>query len=458
MGHPILDIFPPGLTIVYPSSPSHSQFPDPQFFHTDPACSTFFSSSMNINGSIPSKPSNSFSTTSPSPTATATTNVNKPIWIPSSPASSSTAPLTMNPSRKRSRDDYTASSSSTSFSIEDDQRDSGFGSAATSSPTIEEADPTYGDAMVILKDSEWQSTKMHTDELPCSDLPSRKSQRLDTSAASSSFPAACDDNTIATIQAKLQSTSQNLDNNYRDHHPKRQPSSSSFTPLTPQEPQLDSITLLLGISWQRVSRTDDVDVAAALRGWERYIQNHYAPWIAQAEILLKHRGLGAFLVAGRIPGSDSGSTSPSTGSTLNTNTNLDADGTGTGTGTGNGKNWGAATHFYLFSEDLTEARLVGNDWDSCLRNLREVPIRYEDGSVVLKASASTASTASTMGTGAERVEGVARIVVEDKGVLIGCVSDDDAHVAGGGVGGSGHKDIDGDVMGMGMGMGMDIDW
>ncbi|OJD16744.1 hypothetical protein AJ78_03123 [Emergomyces pasteurianus Ep9510] len=446
MGHPILDTFPPGPTAVYPPFPSQSQYPYSQFLHTDPACSTFFSSAMNINGSIHAQPSNSFATSS-SPAATATTttptttstttNVNKPTWIPASPASSSTAPLTMNPSRKRSRDDYNADSSSTFFSVEDDQRDSGFGSTTTSSPAIEEADPTYdGNAMIVLNDRDSLRTTNYTNESSCSNLPSRKSQRLDTSASRS---PAWDDNTMATIQAKLQSATQTYDN-YRNHLPKRQPSSSSFTPLTPQEPQLDSITLLLGISWQRVSRSEDAHVAAALRGWERYIQNHYAAWIAQAEILLKHRGLGAFLVAGRIPGSGSGSTSPSTTGAIMSSTNTDID----TNGNGNGNNWGAATRFYLFSEDLTEARLVGNDWDSCLRNLREVPIRYADGSVVLRASA---PTTSTTGTVAERWEGV----VEDKGVLIGCVSDTNDDGGSGG----GYQDIDGDAMGTGMGMDID---
>ncbi|KAL2367193.1 hypothetical protein RJ035_000709 [Blastomyces gilchristii] len=420
MGHPLVYNLPVGPVAVYPSSSS------PEFFHTDPACSTFFSSAMNINGSTHSKPSTS--STSPSSSAVAaasapspSTTTKNPTWKPASPSSSSSStPLTMNPSRKRSRDDYV---SSTPYSIDDDQRDSGFGSTTTSSPAIEEVDPTYGEAMVPFNHD---GTPNHPSS--SSDLRSRKSQRLDTSSSASTW----DDNTMATIQTKLQSTSSstppNHDSNYQLHQPKRQPASSSFSsshPLIPQEPQLDSITLLLGISWQRVSRTDDEDVAAALRGWERYIQNHYAAWIAQAEILLRHRGVGAFLVAGRVPASSSSSSS-----VPNTNTNIDANGMG--------------SRFYLFSEDLAEARLVGNDWDSCIRNLREVPIRYEDGSVLLRASFA-ASAVESIKTGVERV-------MEDKGVLIGCVN---------GAGGGGVGDGAGNAMGMGMdmevGMGMDID-
>ncbi|KAG5299025.1 hypothetical protein I7I52_09191 [Histoplasma capsulatum] len=396
---------------------------------------------MNINGSVHSNPSASAASPPPPPphspppasfaagsaaTATATATASsdpaptaittasqKPSWKPAS----SSAPLAMNPSRKRSRDDYIAS-----YSIEDDQRDSGFGSTATSSPSIEEADPTCIDDMGLPSRDGIGNTS------PSSCLHSRKSQRLDASAA------AWDDNALATIQAKLQSSSatpsssmQNNDNDY--HQPKRQPSSSSFSsfhPLIPQEPQLDSLTLLLGISWQRVSRTDDADVAAALRGWERYIQNHYATYISQAEILLKHRGLGAFLVAAQVPASASASSSSSSPSSSfypwmpHTDTDTkDTDANGT------------ATRFYLFSEDLAEARLVGNDWDSCLRNLREVPFRYEDGSLVLRASSALASAVPA-----------AESAVGDKGVLVGC--EDGA--------------VDAIGMDVDMGMGMDIDW
>lgn len=329
----------------------------------------------------------------------------------------------MNPSRKRSRDDYIAS-----YSIEDDQRDSGFGSTATSSPSIEEVDPTCMDDMGLPSRDGIGNTS------PSSCLHSRKSQRLDASAAAA---AAWDDNALATIQAKLQSNSAPLSSSMQDNHndyhqPKRQPSSlsfSSFHPLIPQEPQLDSLTLLLGISWQRVSRTDDADVAAALRGWERYIQNHYATYISQAEILLKHRGLGAFLVAAQVPASASASSSSSSSPSSSSypwmpNTDTDTDTTHTDAN-------GTATRFYLFSEDLAEARLVGNDWDSCLHNLREMPFRYEDGSPVLRASSALASAVPA----AERAVG-------DKGVLVGC-GDGAVDAIG--------TDVD-------MGMGMDIDW
>lgn len=145
--------------------------------------------------------------------------------------------------------------------------------------------------------------------------------------------------------------------------------------------------------------------------------------------MLRHRGVGAFLVAGRVPTS----TSTSSSSMLNADTN------------GSG-----GTRFYLFSEDLTEARLVGNDWDSCLRNLREVPIRYEDGSTVLRASSSlTSSTSTVTGSGSGSV---AERAMEDKGVLIGCVR------YANGSGGDGDGDAMGMGMGIGMGMGMDIDY
>ena len=43
------------------------------------------------------------------------------------------------------------------------------------------------------------------------------------------------------------------------------------------------------------------------------------------------------------------------------------------------------TYFYLFTEDLSEARLVGSTWDNCLQNLRSAPIAFE-GINVLKAT------------------------------------------------------------------------
>ncbi|PGG95503.1 hypothetical protein AJ79_10023 [Helicocarpus griseus UAMH5409] len=344
MGPTIFDNLSDGPAVVLPPQHPH---PFPHFSHSSP---------MNINNPFSSKSS----------------------WKPA-PSSSSSAP-TLNPSRKRSRDDYSAS-------IEDEPHDTTTVTAPPPAPPVEE-EPIYGEGMVLLnprsgmvisaesQTGTWYEEKAETTAssappiaVPTSssssnnqpDLPSRKSQRLDATASG------WDDITAAAIQAKLQSSTH--EDSYR---PTKQASSSSLasSSFNSQEPHVDDFTHMLGISWQRVSRTDD-DVAAAVRGWERYIQNHFADHIQEAEILLKHRGLTAYLVAGRPSATSSN------------------------------------TVFYLFSEDLTEARLVGNSWEACLRNLRSSPIEYESGSQVLRAAERTP----------ERV-------VEDKGVLIGSVGVD----------------------------------
>ena len=81
---------------------------------------------------------------------------------------------------------------------------------------------------------------------------------------------------------------------------------------------------------------------AAARGWARYLDNHYSAHVQGAQILLQSKGLNAYLV-------------------------------------------GSQLGFYLFSEDLSEGRLVGRSWDTCLNNLRVHPIAFE-GENVLRAA------------------------------------------------------------------------
>lgn len=114
------------------------------------------------------------------------------------------------------------------------------------------------------------------------------------------------------------------------------------------EPQVDNITQALGISWQYVS-TDDKDMAAAIRGWEKYINNHYARYIHDARILLKHKGLNAYLVSSASRDACNSSQS-----------------------------------WYLFNEDLSEARLVASDWTTCRQRLGWSPIQFPEDSEVIK--------------------------------------------------------------------------
>ena len=57
------------------------------------------------------------------------------------------------------------------------------------------------------------------------------------------------------------------------------------------EPTVDHFTHLLGVGWARIS--DDKDVQAAARGWSRYIENHYP--LSMVRIVLRSKGLEANL-------------------------------------------------------------------------------------------------------------------------------------------------------------------
>lgn len=174
----------------------------------------------------------------------------------------------------------------------------------------------------------------------------RKYQRLDATASG------YDDITAAAIRRKIQDSTQ--EDRYRTPYP-RSPSSSSSM----EEPQVDSFTQMLGISWQRIS-TDDKDMAAAVRGWEKYINNHYSRYIQDSQILLKHKGLNAYLVTSRSS-SDTSTSNHFGGKDVSENL------------------------FYLFNEDLTEARLVASDWQTCAKRLRCSPIEFAEGSEVIRA-------------------------------------------------------------------------
>lgn len=115
-------------------------------------------------------------------------------------------------------------------------------------------------------------------------------------------------------------------------------------PSSPPKPtpsaEIDEATIALGIGWTKMS-TEDPDLQAAARGWARYLEVHYPQHIHGAEILLKHRGLDAYLV-------------------------------------------GCQEGFYLFQENLLEGKLVGRTWEVTLANLRAQPMQFE-GVEVLQA-------------------------------------------------------------------------
>ncbi|WEW54962.1 hypothetical protein PRK78_000389 [Emydomyces testavorans] len=287
---------------------------------------------------------------------------------------SSSTPLIANPSRKRSRDEFNTSSD------EDTNRTPSSQHSPASDPTGNEL--IYGEGMVLLnartglfisaesQTGTWLEEKFEAEAATATpiavasssgrpDLPSRKSQRLDPSAS-----AGWDDITAAAAQRKLQSSAQ--DDTHRNGNSLT--STVGSTTLGPQNPLIDDATHLLGISWQRVN-TDDPDVAAAVRGWEKFINNHFSQYLENAQIVLKHRGLNAYLVTARPPHSHPMDRNHTSMNGFSHDTEQ--------------------PYFYLFKDDLGEGQLVGKSWETCLRNLRSTPIAFEAGADVMRATEGT---------------------------------------------------------------------
>lgn len=273
----------------------------------------------------------------------------QPIFS-SGPASfPATAPK---PSRKRSRDDAS------------------FGEALAVPPAPKPApapkeEPIYGEGMVLLNpqtgmalsaDSQTGTWYEETAESQAAKAASVSSNALQSDAAD-----------ISRKSQRLDISAPGLDDIARFSHQHRLNGSEAdqhrnlaggSTP--PAEPLIDDATLLLGISWQRMD-TDD-DMAPAVRGWVKYIDNQYASYLRNSQILMKSRALNAYLVAA-TPVS---AFSPA---------------------------------FYLFNEDLTQAQLVASSWDACLQNLRNTPILFEGAAPIAAASRSnTAPPANPFNT------------------------------------------------------------
>lgn len=247
-------------------------------------------------------------------------------------------PVPSKPSRKRSRDDADFEEAMNAAPVEPP--------APAPAPEPEE-EPIYGEGMVLLNprtgmglSAESQTGTWFEEQVEqsaaaappvslrskagMSDVQSRKLKRLDPSAPG------LDDIALSSIQRRLQNTT---DDNSR--------SSPSH-----EEPLVDDATRLLGISWQRINVSDDDDMAPAVRGWKKYIDNQYSNYLRDCQILMKSRALNAFLVAAQ----------PVT-SAFGTVANAPA--------------------YFLFSEDLDQARLVGSTWEACVQNLRSSPVVFE---------------------------------------------------------------------------------
>lgn len=265
----------------------------------------------------------------------------------------SSTPAPPKPSRKRSRDEA-AFEESSALHVPSEPKP----------PPAPAAEPVYGEGMVLLnpdtgmalsaesQTGTWYEEKAELQQAaedPISSRSialqsdaadvSRKSQRLDQSAPG------LDDIALSSMRQRLDGP------NHDDQHRSLQ---SGSTP--PHEPHIDEATLLLGISWQRIDSDDDM--APAIRGWTKYIDNQYAAHLQNSKMLMKSRALNAFLV---------------------TATPISA----------------LAPAFYLFNDDLTQCQLVALSWESCLQNLRCTPIVFE-GAAPLVAAARSASPAANL--------------------------------------------------------------
>lgn len=104
------------------------------------------------------------------------------------------------------------------------------------------------------------------------------------------------------------------------------------TPIaTTPVPDIDPASVMLGVGWRVVTSTDE-DMQKAIRGWAKYIENHYP--LNRVQIISKSEGKEAFLVQ-----SDEG--------------------------------------YWLFKEDLDEGRLISTCWQRCITGLTSLPMVFE---------------------------------------------------------------------------------
>jgi hypothetical protein len=340
-------------------------------------------------------------------------------------------PVFTNPSRKRCRDEDMDA---------DTSNPQGLGSVSTKvapAPPVEEK-PVYGEGMVLLnprtgmavsaesQTGTWYEEKAEDHVVSAPPIssrspllqdgdnsmhPGRKSQRLDNSAPG------LDDVALASISRRLHHPACD------DGHSRSLENYGSSGAM--EEPHVDDVTCLLGISWQRVSHDDDM--APAVCGWEKYIDNHFARYLHGARILFKNRSLNAFLVAASGASQHIPATSPFEQPPVAAWASLNVD---------------PSAFFFLFKEDLTEAQLVGTTWDRCLQNLRSVPIHFE-GSEILRAS-----------------ERSPERLFEDEGIPVNCVVGNGIPIAR--ISKENHAVVDtngvlGDDMVTGSGMAMELD-
>lgn len=240
-------------------------------------------------------------------------------------------PISTNPSRKRSRDESAIEAAEAENSYLP------FPSAADVNPpeSIPE-EPIYGEGMVLINPTSgraltaesqtgtWYEEKVEQEALAKAQEIAQLETRPKLGAGRKSMRLS--QSTIRSVH--------DMANGVGNSHNSAPASPPKSTPTT----EIDEATIALGIGWTKIS-SEDPDMQAAARGWAKYLEVHYANHIHGAEILLKNRGLDAYLV-------------------------------------------GCQEGFYLFTEDLLRGQLVGRTWETCLNNLRMSPIQFEGSDVV----------------------------------------------------------------------------
>ena len=114
-------------------------------------------------------------------------------------------------------------------------------------------------------------------------------------------------------------------------------SSESQTP-TIQDSEIDEYARLLGVGW--ISLGKDPDVLAALRGYSRYIENHYP--LNNVVILVRGKSLESYLIR-------------------------------------------SSEGYFLFKEDLKEGRLIAKDISETLIKLRSPDIQFDSAGPIYAA-------------------------------------------------------------------------
>ena len=213
------------------------------------------------------------------------------------------AALAMNPSRKRSRDH-----------IDDEELTSLPATSAHLAVVEKIEEPIYGPGMTLLNPS---SGNMISAESQSGTWIEEKVEDAEEKRAEAQRP----------ILRPSKSSRLDLMASFKQVE----------TPTTSiPEPDIDPASMMLGVGW-KVMASNDEDMQKAVRGWAKYIENHYP--LNSVQIISKSEGKEAFLVQ-----SDEG--------------------------------------YWLFKEDLGEGRLISTCWSGCIAGLTSLPMVFEGGNTI----------------------------------------------------------------------------